>query len=77
MRDTVIAPTAVFTVLFAAALIVLTVTGPIAIPSDGVWWWGVAAAGTLTGILALPFFMRRARRITSGPTPEPQIPRSE
>lgn len=77
MKDTVIAPTVVFTVLFAAALIVLTITGPIAIPSEGVWWWGVAAAGTLTGALALPFFWRRAKRTTSGPTPEPQPLRPE
>jgi hypothetical protein len=44
--------------LVAASLLL-----PIAPPTEGVWWWGVAAAGTITGALALPYFRRRARRI--------------
>jgi len=60
---TAILPTAVATILWGAALLVASVFLPITPPAEGVWWWGVAAAGTITGALALPYFRRRARRI--------------
>jgi hypothetical protein len=60
---TAILPTAVATILWAGGLIVASVLLPITPPAEGVWWWGVAAAGTITGALALPYFRRRAQRI--------------
>jgi len=60
---TAILPTAIALVLSIIALAIASFLVPIAPPEEGVWWWGVAAAGTITGALALPYFRRRARRI--------------
>lgn len=59
--DTAITPTAVGLALWVIALIVASVLLPIAPPAQGVWWWGVTAAGTITGVLALLYFRSRAR----------------
>lgn len=61
--STAIAPTAVAVGVWLVALVVASVMLPIVPPREGVWWWGVTAAGTITGVLALPYFRRRARRI--------------
>jgi hypothetical protein len=61
--QTAVLPTAVASILWLIALVAASLLLPIAPPAEGVWWWGVAAAGTITGTLALPYFRRRARRI--------------
>ena len=61
--STAIAPTAVGLGIWLVAFVVATIALPIEPPRAGVWWWGVTAAGTITGVLALLYFRRRARRI--------------
>lgn len=60
--QTAVLPTAIGTVISLVALIIASFTLPITPPDDGVWWWGVCAAASITGVLALIFFIRRGKR---------------
>jgi len=45
------------------ALVVLSFQGPLAPPSDGIWWWGAAAIGVLSGVIGIPLLIRRRARM--------------
>lgn len=61
--DTAIPAVVVGTVSWAVALTVVTFTQGVRLPTDGVWWWGVCAIGTLSGVLGLVFLTWRRRRL--------------
>ena len=60
--QTAVLPTAIGTVISVLALIIASFLVPIAPPEQGVWWWGVFAAASITGVLALMFFIKRSKR---------------
>lgn len=57
----VIAGTAVWLV----ACVALGIRDGIAPPDSGVWWWGVSVVGAGSGVIGLPFLLRRKRRLAS------------
>lgn len=60
--QTAVLPTAIGTAISVVALIIASFLLPITPPESGVWWWGVFAAATITGVLALMFFIKRSKR---------------
>ena len=63
--DTAIPAVIVGTACWSVALIALTMTQGAPPPSDGIWWWGVCAIGTVSGVLGLVFVTWRRRRTLS------------
>lgn len=63
--DTAIPAVSVGTACWLIALIALTASHGASLPTDGVWWWGVAAIGTLSGMLGLMFLVWRRRKMKS------------
>lgn len=51
------------TALWSVALLALSITGSINPPQDGVWWWGVSVVGVLSGLIGIPFLVRRRSRL--------------
>lgn len=60
---TAILPTAIGAAVSIAALIIGSFLLPVSPPDQGVWWWGVLAAASITGVLALMFFIKRSKRL--------------
>ena len=59
---TAIPPVMVGTIVWLIALIAVTLRDGAGIPAQGVWWWGVCAAGTISGLMGIAFlFWRRSR----------------
>lgn len=54
------------TAVWVITLVLLTVRGPVVPPQDGVWWWGAALMGVLSGAIGLPFLVRRRARMAAG-----------
>jgi hypothetical protein len=53
------------TVLWLIALVIVGIREPLAPPENGVWWWGVTLVGTASGVIGLPFLVRRRARLTA------------
>lgn len=51
------------TIAWLIALVLLLLTRESLAEADRTWWIAVAAAGSLTGVLALAYLGRRARRL--------------
>lgn len=51
------------TVAWIVALLAITLTQGAAIPDTGVWWWGVTAIGTFSGLVGLIFLRWRRSRL--------------
>lgn len=51
------------TAVWLVACVVVGIRYGVAPPDDGVWWWGVTVVGTLSGLIGLPFLIRRRRRL--------------
>jgi len=56
---------AIGTLLWLTALVVVGIREPLAPPDDGVWWWGVTLVGTASGLIGLPFLVRRRARLAA------------
>jgi len=56
---------AIGTLLWLTALVVIGIREPLAPPENGVWWWGVTLVGTASGLIGLPFLVRRRARLTA------------
>ena len=63
--ETAIPAVTVGTALWAVTLVVMTVTYGVDQPDSGVWWFGVAAIGTLSGVIGLAFLFNRRSRLRS------------
>lgn len=53
------------TLVWLTALVVVGIREPLAPPEDGVWWWGVTLVGTASGLIGLPFLVRRRARLAA------------
>jgi len=53
------------TAIWLIALVVVGVVEPIAPPEEGVWWWGACLVGAASGVIGLPFLLRRRARLSS------------
>ena len=51
------------TILWTAAFVIVWATRGTAPPDTGVWWWAVAAIGTLSGAIGLVFLTWRRKRV--------------
>lgn len=65
---TAIPAVVVGTLTWLVALLVVTVRDGVQIPTDGVWWWGVCAVGTASGLIGIPFLLWRRSRVIRTPT---------
>ena len=54
------------TAVWVVALVLLSVRGSVTPPQEGVWWWGAALIGALSGAIGLPFLVRRRARMAAG-----------
>ncbi len=61
--QTAIPAVAVGTFLWVVAFAGVWATQGAAQPEAGVWWWAVAAIGTLSGVIGLGFLSWRRKRI--------------
>lgn len=61
--ETAIPAVATGTILWVVAWAILSITSGVDQGTSSVWWWAVAAAGTLTGALGLVFFRWRRSRL--------------
>ena len=61
--ETAIPAVATGTILWVVAWVILSITSGVDQGTSGVWWWAVAAVGTLTGALGLAFFRWRRSRL--------------
>lgn len=59
---TAIPPVVVGTMVWLIALIAVTLRDGVGNPAQGVWWWGVCAAGTISGLIGIPFLLWRRSR---------------
>jgi len=53
------------TIVWVIALVAITATAGWTAPSNGIWWWGVTAIGTASGVLGLIFLFWRKSRLRS------------
>ncbi len=53
------------TAVWLIAVVILSVEGSFAPPADGTWWWAVAVIGALSGLVGIPFLMRRRARMVA------------
>jgi hypothetical protein len=53
------------TVAWMIALVTLSAQGAVGPPAEGTWWWAVAAIGALSGLIGIPFLMRRRARMAA------------
>lgn len=51
------------TIAWIVALLSVTLTQGIGMPGTGVWWWGVTAIGTVSGVVGLIFLRWRRSRL--------------
>ena len=61
--ETAIPAVATGTILWVIAWVILSITSGVDQGASSVWWWAVAAVGTLTGALGLVFFRWRRSRL--------------
>ena len=61
--ETAIPAVATGTILWVAAWVILSITSGVDQGASSVWWWAVAAVGTLTGAIGLVFFRWRRSRL--------------
>jgi hypothetical protein len=64
--QTAIPAVLVGTAAWLIALVVLTITVGVDVPATGVWWWGVSAVGSVSGLIGLVFVRWRRSRLISG-----------
>lgn len=60
---TAIPAVAIGTMLWVVAFAAIWATQGAAQPDTGVWWWAVAAVGTISGAIGLVFLAWRRKRI--------------
>ena len=53
------------TIVWVIALVAVTATTGWTASSHGIWWWGVTAIGTASGVLGLVFLFWRKNRLGS------------
>ena len=61
--DTAIPAVATGTIFFVVAWVILSITPGVNQGTSSVWWWAVAAVGTLSGALGLVYFRWRRSRL--------------
>jgi|DEB0MinimDraft_6_1074348.scaffolds.fasta_scaffold01861_9 hypothetical protein len=61
--ETAIPAVATGTSLWVVAWVILSITSGVDQGASSVWWWAVAAVGTLTGAIGLVFFRWRRSRL--------------
>ena len=61
--ETAIPAVATGTILWVVAWVILSITSGVDQGASSVWWWAVAAVGTLTGAIGLVFFRWRRSRL--------------
>ena len=61
--ETAIPAVATGTILWAVAWVILSITSGVDQGTSSVWWWAVAAVGTLTGAIGLVYFRWRRSRL--------------
>jgi len=63
--ETAIPAVTIGTLLWAIALLVVTIIYGVDQPDSGVWWWAVAAIGFASGAIGLGFLFHRRSRLHS------------
>jgi hypothetical protein len=61
--QTAIPAVATGTILWVVAWVILSITSGVDQGASSVWWWAVAAVGTLTGVIGLVYFRWRRSRL--------------
>jgi len=61
--ETAVPAVATGTILWAVAWVILSITSGVDQGTSSVWWWAVAAVGTLTGAIGLVYFRWRRSRL--------------